>query len=159
MSAGEGLDLARKGHRDDAGEGAVSEGVAEERHAIADDDVRLLAPSEHPTKGNVIARYTFSEMAGWKPFGQASWVYQNKSTPALRVDQARIIGTQPAYGLVDLVGGAQLNAMTIQLIVTNVADRRAQLSRFVQTVPSVDPQPYVIPTQPRTIAIQFGQKF
>jgi len=110
-------------------------------------------------KGNVIARYTFGEVAGWKPFGQASWVYQTKSTPALRVDQARIIGTQPAYGLVDLVGGAQLNAMTVQLIVTNVADRRAQLSRFVQTVPSVDPQPYIIPTQPRTIAIQFGQKF
>ena len=110
-------------------------------------------------KGNVIARYNFNEMAGWKPFAQASWVYQTKSTPTLRVDQTRIIGTQPAYGLVDLVGGAQLNRMTIQLIVTNVADRRAQLSRFVQTVPSADAQPYIIPAQPRTIAIQFGQKF
>jgi outer membrane receptor protein involved in Fe transport len=110
-------------------------------------------------KGNVIARYNFNEVAGWKPFGQASWVYQSKSTPTLRVDQTRIIGVQPAYGLVDLMGGAQLNNSTIQLIVTNVADRRAQLSRFVQTVPTVDPQPYVIPAQPRTVAIQFGQKF
>ncbi|HLZ98656.1 MAG TPA: TonB-dependent receptor [Steroidobacteraceae bacterium] len=110
-------------------------------------------------KGNVIARYSFDEMAGWKPFAQASWVYQTKSTPALRVDQTRIIGMQPAYGLVDLMGGAQLDNSTIQVIVTNVADKRAQLSRFVQTVPSVDPQPYIIPTQPRTIAIQFGQKF
>jgi hypothetical protein len=66
---------------------------------------------------------------------------------------------QPAYGLVDFMAGAQLNKSTIQLIVTNVADRRAQLSRFVQTVPSVDPQPYIIPAQPRTFAIQFGQKF
>jgi outer membrane receptor protein involved in Fe transport len=110
-------------------------------------------------KGNVIARYNFKEVAGWKPFGQASWVYQTKSTPTLRVDQTQIIGVQPAYGLVDLMGGAQLNNATIQLIVTNVADRRAQLSRFVQTAPAVDPQPYVIPAQPRTIAIQFGQKF
>jgi outer membrane receptor protein involved in Fe transport len=110
-------------------------------------------------KGNVIARYSFDEMAGWKPFAQAAWVYQTKSTPTLRVDQTQIIGMQPAYGLVDLMGGAQLDKSTIQVIVTNVADRRAQLSRFVQTVPSVDPQPYVIPTQPRTIAIQFGQKF
>jgi outer membrane receptor protein involved in Fe transport len=110
-------------------------------------------------KGNLIARYSFNEVAGWKPFAQASWVYQTKSTPTLRVDQTQIIGMQPAYGLVDLVGGAQLNQSTVQLIVTNVADRRAQLTRFVQTVPSVDPQPYIIPTQPRTVAIQFGQKF
>jgi iron complex outermembrane recepter protein len=110
-------------------------------------------------KGNVIARYSFNEVGGWKPFGQASWVYQTKSTPTLRVDQTQILGMQPAYGLVDLMGGAHLNQMTIQLIVTNVADRRAQLSRFAQTVPSAENQSYVIPAQPRTIAIQFGQKF
>jgi outer membrane receptor protein involved in Fe transport len=110
-------------------------------------------------KANVIARYGFTQIGGWKPFGQAAWVYQTKSTPTLRVDQAREIGTQRAFGLLDLTGGAQLNSMTIQVIVTNVADRRAQLSRFVQSNPSVDNQPYVIPAQPRTIAIQFGQRF
>ena len=110
-------------------------------------------------KGNVIARYNFDDVGGWKPFAQASWVYQNKSTPTLRVDQTQIIGMQPAYGLLDLVGGVQLNNATIQLIVTNVADRRAQLSRFAQTVPSAENQPYIIPAQPRTFAIQFGQKF
>jgi outer membrane receptor protein involved in Fe transport len=110
-------------------------------------------------KGNVIARYTFNEVWGWKPFGQASWVYQTKSTPTLKLDQARNIGVQPAYGLVDLMGGATLNKSTIQLIVTNVADRRAQLSRFAQTNPNSENQPYIIPAQPRTFAIQFGQKF
>jgi iron complex outermembrane receptor protein len=110
-------------------------------------------------KGNVIARYSFDEMAGWKPFAQTSWVYQTQSTPTLKVYQAQIVGKQPAYGLVDFTAGAQLNKSTIQLIVTNVADRRAQLSRFVQTNPNHDNQPYVIPAQPRTIAIQFGQKF
>jgi iron complex outermembrane receptor protein len=110
-------------------------------------------------KGNIIARYNFNELAGWKPFGQAAYVYQSKSTPTLKVDQARTVGVQPAYGLLDLMGGAQLNQTTVQLVVTNVTDRRAQLSRFVQTNPDHDNQPYVIPTQPRTIAIQFGQKF
>jgi hypothetical protein len=43
--------------------------------------------------------------------------------------------------------------------VTNVTDRRAQLSRFVQTVPGIDNQVYIIPAQPRTVAIKFGQKF
>ena len=110
-------------------------------------------------KGNAIARYNFDEIKGWKPFGQAAFVYQNKSTPALRVDQAQIIGTQPAYGLLDLFGGATHDNMTAQLIVTNVTNKLAQLSRFVQTVPSAEAQPYVVPTQPRTFAIQFGQKF
>ncbi|HEV7611359.1 MAG TPA: TonB-dependent receptor [Steroidobacteraceae bacterium] len=110
-------------------------------------------------KGNVIARYSFNEVAGWKPFGQASWVYQSRSTPTLKVDQAATLGIQPAYGLLDLIGGAQLNQTTISLIVTNVADRRAQLSRFAQTNPDHENQPYVIPAQPRTYAIQFGQKF
>ncbi|GAC1300763.1 MAG: TonB-dependent receptor [Steroidobacteraceae bacterium] len=110
-------------------------------------------------KGNVIARYSFNEVAGWKPFGQVSWVYQSQSAPTLKIDQARTLGVQPAYGLVDLMGGAQLDKTTIQLIVTNVADRRAQLSRFAQTNPDNENQPYVIPAQPRTYAIQFGQKF
>lgn len=110
-------------------------------------------------KGNIIGRYTFDQVAGWKPFGQASFVYQTKSTPTLKVDQAATIGVQPAYGLLDLMGGASLDKTTLQLIVTNVTDRRAQLSRFVQTNPDHDNQPYVIPAQPRTIALQFGQKF
>jgi iron complex outermembrane recepter protein len=110
-------------------------------------------------KGNVIARYSFNEVAGWKPFGQASWVYQSRSTPTLKVDQAANIGVQPAYALLDLIAGAQVNQTTVSLIVTNVADRRAQLSRFEQTNPDHENQPYVIPAQPRTYAIQFGQKF
>ena len=44
-------------------------------------------------KGNIIARYSFDEIKGWKPFGQASWMYQSKSTPTLRVDQTQILGS------------------------------------------------------------------
>ncbi len=110
-------------------------------------------------KGNIIARYSFDEIKGWKPFGQASWMYQSKSLPTLRVDQTQILGVQPAYGLLDVFGGATYNNMTAQLIVTNVTNRLAELSRFAQTVPSAENQPYVVPVQPRTFAIQFGQKF
>jgi outer membrane receptor protein involved in Fe transport len=110
-------------------------------------------------KGNVIARYSFNEIAGWKPFAQSSWVYQTKSTPTLKLDQARNIGMQPSYGLVDFMAGATLNKTTVQLIVTNVADKRAQLSRFAQTNPTNENQPYIIPAQPRTFALQLGQKF
>jgi outer membrane receptor protein involved in Fe transport len=111
-------------------------------------------------KGNIVGRYTFNEVGGgWRPFTQASLVYQTQSTPALKIDQAKTIGSQPAYALIDFMAGASVNKTTVQLIVTNVADRRAQLSRFVQTNPDHDNQAYVVPTQPRTIAIQLGQKF
>jgi len=43
--------------------------------------------------------------------------------------------------------------------VTNATDKRAQLTRFVQCTVDICAQPYIIPAQPRTIAIQFGQKF
>jgi iron complex outermembrane receptor protein len=110
-------------------------------------------------KGNMVARYSFDEVAGWKPFGQAAYVYQTKTTPTLRVDETRIMGTQPAYGLLDLAFGASLNQSTLQFVVTNATDRRAQLSRFAQTAPPADNQIYIIPAQPRTLAIKFGQKF
>jgi iron complex outermembrane receptor protein len=110
-------------------------------------------------KANAVARYAFGEVADWKPFGQAAWVYQTQTTSGLRVDQAQTVGIQPAYGLVDLTAGAAHAGTMIQLVITNVADRRAQLTRFVATNPSVDSQAYAIPAQPRTITIKFGQKF
>jgi len=110
-------------------------------------------------KGNVIARYTFDEIGGWKPFGQAAYVYQTQTAPTLRVDETQVMGMQPSYGLLDLGLGASMNQSTLQLIVTNATDKRAQLSRFAQTVPNVDNQIYIIPAQPRTVAIKFGQKF
>jgi outer membrane receptor protein involved in Fe transport len=110
-------------------------------------------------KGNLVARYSFDEVAGLKPFAQASLVYQSQASQALRLDQNRIIGNTPSYALIDLAGGASLGSSMLQLVVTNVMDRRAQLSRFTAITPQFDNQVYIIPSQPRTIAIKFGQKF
>jgi len=66
---------------------------------------------------------------------------------------------QPAYALFDGSFGIAKANTNIELVVSNLADRRAQLSRFVQANPSIDAQAYFIPAQPRTIAIRFGQKF
>jgi outer membrane receptor protein involved in Fe transport len=110
-------------------------------------------------KGNLVARYTLNAIDGWEPFLQASWVYQTQTRPLLRVDESQIIGNQPAYGLVDLAAGVDQRGTMIQLLVTNVADRRAELTRFVQTNPVVDNQPYVVPAQPRTITLKFSQRF
>lgn len=111
-------------------------------------------------KGNLVGRYVFEDMAGWKPFGQVSLMYQSDASQALRVDQNAILGNAPAYALVDLSLGATLNnKTTVQFAVSNVMDRLAQLSRFSAINPVLDNQIYVIPAQPRTFALKFGQKF
>jgi outer membrane receptor protein involved in Fe transport len=110
-------------------------------------------------KGNVIARYSFDEVGGFKPFAQLSWVYQTQTKPLLLLQQDENVGKQPAYGLVDFAAGAHIDTTQFQVVLTNVADRRAVLTRFAQTNPYNDNQSYVIPVQPRTIYLKFGQKF
>jgi iron complex outermembrane receptor protein len=110
-------------------------------------------------KANLIARYSFEELAGWKPFGQASLVYQTQASQALRVDQNNVLGNAPAYALADLNVGAVHDKSTVQFTVSNVMDRGAQLSRFTEINPANDNQVYIIPAQPRTYTIKFGQKF
>ncbi len=110
-------------------------------------------------KGNMIARYQFGTVAGWDPFGQVSYMYQTQTLPVLLRNQVQNIGIQPAYGLMDAVAGVRRDNTTIQFVVTNVTDRLAELSRFVQTNPQNDNQAYIIPAQPRTFALKFGQKF
>jgi outer membrane receptor protein involved in Fe transport len=111
-------------------------------------------------KTNLIGRYTFDELAGgWKPFGQLSLVYQSQASQALRVDQNNILGNIPSYALADLALGAAVNNSTVQFTIQNLADRHAQLSRFTAIAPQNDTQVYVIPVQPRTFVLKFGQKF
>jgi iron complex outermembrane receptor protein len=110
-------------------------------------------------KGNVIVRYSFPEVADWKPTAQAAWVYQTQTAPQLRIADANAIGMQPAYGVADVSAGIERNGMNIQFVVTNVTDKLAQLTRFEQCTISVCTQPYAIPIQPRTYTIKFGQKF
>jgi iron complex outermembrane recepter protein len=98
-------------------------------------------------------------VGGWDPFGQASLVYQAQTAPLLRVDYTQVLGMQPAYTLVDLAAGVEREGISVQLFVTNVADRRANLTRFAEISPQRDNQVYVIPSQPRTIALRFAQRF
>jgi len=55
--------------------------------------------------------------------------------------------------------GAHQGTTQVQFVVTNLADRRAELTRFTQTTQQSDNQAYIIPAQPRTFYLKFGQKF
>ncbi|HTC14686.1 MAG TPA: TonB-dependent receptor, partial [Steroidobacteraceae bacterium] len=110
-------------------------------------------------KGNIVARYTFSPIDDFSPFGQAAFVYQTQTSPNLIVPSSLVIGNMPAYGLLDLSAGADNGKMSIQLFLINVTDKRAQISRFTETNPQVDNQVYIAPAQPRTISLNFSQRF
>jgi iron complex outermembrane recepter protein len=107
-------------------------------------------------KGNAVARYNW-EAGTWDANVQAAYIYQTQTAPALRTADVAVVGMVPAYGLFDLSGGMEKDGLSWQLVITNVTDERAQISRFVQSAQAL--QPYVIPATPRTIGIKFGQKF
>ncbi|MBV9698164.1 MAG: TonB-dependent receptor, partial [Gammaproteobacteria bacterium] len=116
-------------------------------------------PTAPKFKGNLIARYSFGDISGWEPFAQAAFVYQSKTAPNLKGNELAVIGFQPAYGLLDLTGGVTYNNTQISAYITNVADRRAQLTRFAEITPNHDNQIYIVPAQPRTIGLKVSQNF
>ena len=116
-------------------------------------------PQAPKFKGNFIVRYQFPEVGEWEPFGQAAFTYQTKVAPNLKGNELAVIGFQPSFGLLDLVGGATYRKTNVSLYVTNVADKRAQLTRFTAITPNYDNQVYVIPAQPRTIGLKVSQDF
>ncbi|MGP8033683.1 MAG: TonB-dependent receptor [Steroidobacteraceae bacterium] len=110
-------------------------------------------------KMNLVARYTWP-VANWDANVQAAGMYQTETEPLLRLIDQIALGPMPAYALFDLSGGAERNNFWLKLAVLNVFDKRAQLTRFVECATTTcGPQPYAIPTQPRTIALTVGQRF
>jgi outer membrane receptor protein involved in Fe transport len=110
-------------------------------------------------KMNLVARETFP-INDWEGFFQAAGMYQTSTTPLLRLIDQESVGDMPGYGLIDLSGGATRNGLSVQAYMTNALDRRAELTRFVECATTTcGNQPYIIPTQPRTVGIKFGQKF
>jgi iron complex outermembrane recepter protein len=111
-------------------------------------------------KGNVIARYSLQTIGNWKPYAQMTAMYQAQTAQVLRRDQAIVTGNLPAYALVNLkLGADSAGGMHLDLFISNLLNRRAELSRFTDANSATDPQVYIVPTQPRTFGIEFGQDF
>ena len=111
-------------------------------------------------KGNIIARYSLPTMGNWKPYGQVTAMYQTLTSQVLRADQAAVVGNLPAYALVNLrLGVDGLNGMHMDFFVNNLTNRLAELSRYTASNSSVNNQVYILPAQPRTFGIVFGQDF
>jgi outer membrane receptor protein involved in Fe transport len=111
-------------------------------------------------KGNLTARYSLATVGNWRPYGQVTAMYQTQTAQVLRRDQAAVIGNLPAYALVNLkLGMDGVNGMHLDLFISNLTNRLAELSRYTASNPSVNNQVYILPAQPRTFGVEFGQDF
>ncbi|HEX8234188.1 MAG TPA: TonB-dependent receptor [Caulobacteraceae bacterium] len=127
-------------------------------------------------KGNITARYEWP-MGSFNAFTQGSFVYQGSAWADLRsIDYNPItgdpqpireaIGKQKSYGSLDLSAGLGRDNWTVEAFAKNVTDELGDVTRSVQCNVQVctgggalPGRVYIVPIQPRTIGIRFGQKF
>jgi iron complex outermembrane recepter protein len=117
-------------------------------------------------KADLIARYGFT-LGDYDAFGQVAYVYQDASVPLLYPvyyqngfgNAGPHLGEVPPYSLVNLAAGAGKNGMQAQFLIENVFNSLGETGRFAALAPTTANQPYVVPIQPRTFWLKFGQKF
>jgi outer membrane receptor protein involved in Fe transport len=115
-------------------------------------------PGTSKFKGNVVARYDLP-LGGYKAYAQGVFVYQSSQWADLRIVQRGEIGEQPAFGTIDLALGLGWESYAFDLFVTNLTDKRGDTFRFNQCGSCSIVANYAVPTQPRTLALKFSQKF
>ncbi len=116
-------------------------------------------------KANLVARYGFA-VGDWGAYGQAAYVYQDASVPLLfpvfyqnGQSGQQHLGEMPPYSLVNLSAGISRNGLHIDFAIANTFNTLGQIGRFAECTPTTCNQPYVVPVQPRTFELKFGQKF
>jgi iron complex outermembrane receptor protein len=123
-------------------------------------------------KGDATARYTFPlgglDMQG---FGQAAYSYTSSTNSVLSPYQNSLIGSVPAYGLLDLSAGINKGNFQAELFASNALDKRAQTYRFAECTivgglqtgiagtTVCGGKPLATIATPRTIGIRFSQTF
>ena len=111
-------------------------------------------------KGNITGRYTFP-IGSYKGNVQASAVYVGERTSDLRTLAANALGDMPSYTVVDLSAGVEMNSFHYGIYLNNAFDKRAVLNRYAEcdVLLCGAISQYIVPNQPRTVGVKFGQKF
>lgn len=117
-------------------------------------------------KANGVARYAYS-FGNLDGHLQASVVYQDSARSALLVaDEQFLGGEMDSYTLVDVSASVERDAWWAELYVDNLFDENAELYRYAQCDEGIcggsaglGGSTYIVPSQPRTIGLRFGQRF
>ena len=102
------------------------------------------------------ARYSVPVGAA-KVYGQVNGTYQGSAPSDLRTAIAAAQGQLDAFGQVNLALGSEWDRYSIEAFVSNVADVRGQISKFVEC--GACTRTYIVSTQPRTFGVRVGGKF
>jgi iron complex outermembrane receptor protein len=117
-------------------------------------------------KGDITLRYTF-DIQDWHAHAQTSVVYQTERTAALLTADTTDLGSMPGYATADFSLGADRGNMSTELFIKNAFNSLGQVSRYTPCTTGVcgvgytgvPAAVYVVPIQPLTVGIRFGQKF
>ena len=120
-------------------------------------------------KGNLVARYTF-DLADGEAYWQTALTHVGERKSDLRLLERSILGNLDAYTTADFSVGYRKNNWSVDLFVSNLFDKRAEVFKFTscgETVcgaSGVDPvyvngQVYTTTIRPRTVGIRFSQSF
>ncbi len=128
-------------------------------NAIANSPAGTQLPITPLWKLNATARYEWT----WDTFNahvQGSLVHQSGTWSDLRLYERSLLGKNSAFTTFDFTTGVERDNWHLELFVKNAFDERAQLGRYAECTPGTCGfEPYILPAQPRTIGITFGQKF
>jgi iron complex outermembrane receptor protein len=125
-------------------------------------------PVTPPVKFNITARYETDLSDSLTGFVQGSAIFQGRRTSDLRALPAAgllsprdQIGPMPAYADFDLSAGITKDNSTASIFFKNVTDSRGEVYRYVECGANCinHPNVYVVPIQPFTFGVKFGQKF
>ncbi len=124
-----------------------------------------MLPYTPAFKGNLTARYTF-DLGPWNAHAQGALLYQTKSQVGLRNVDIGALGGIPAYTTADVSFGAEKGGMSAELFIKNLFNTHASLNNYIPcgatcnaSYPGLPTPLYVVPIQPLTVGLKFGQKF
>ena len=115
-------------------------------------------PVTPKVKANAVARYEFA-LGDYDAHVQGAAVFQSDSWADLRVKERGLLGKQKGYGSLDFAAGLGRDNWKLEFALRNVFDVRGDISRGSQCTPTVCGITYIVPNQPRTFSLRFGQSF
>lgn len=115
-------------------------------------------PVSPALKANLTLRYEFT-LAGLLANVQGGGVYNGTARSVLPTADEAILGSMPAYTTYNLSTGLGHDSWVATLGVTNLFNSDGQVARYLQCNSEFCTTPYIVPLKPRTVMLQFGQRF
>ncbi|HEY2069974.1 MAG TPA: TonB-dependent receptor [Rhizomicrobium sp.] len=128
-------------------------------NAVANAPAGTQLPITPLWKINAIARYDWT-IGNFNAHVQGSLVHQSGTWSDLRLFERSLLGKNKPFTTFDFTTGLERDDWSIEFFIQNLTDERGELGRYAECTPGTcGSEPYILPTQPRTIGLTFSKKF